>query len=497
MNFVSYNPATDADSYKVSMPWQYPVGTTHVYDYIEARGSSVKPSQQIIDSLEKYLSPEMLKVFIAENTTQPFTKTVFFGLQYILTKYLSTTVTKKMVLQAKEAWANHGEPFNYEGWMQIVNELKGRIPLLIRAVPEGTVVPLHNALVTIENTHKDFGWLVTQFETMLLRVWYPITVATLSAQIRAIIKQYLVDTADDLSGLDFKHHDFGARGVSSFESASLGGAAHLAAGSKGSDNMSAIELLEGFYMADDMPAFSIPAMEHSTVTSWTRDGELAAYKNMMDVYAKPGKIFAIVIDSYDALNAVKMFGTELKEQLINSGATLVLRPDSGVPKDIVLQIVEETAKYFGYTTNTKGYKMLPNCVRVLQGDGITLETIPGILQNLKDHGWSTDNLALGQGGGLLQQVNRDTLQFACKCSAALVNGEMRDVYKDPITDSGKRSKRGVQGLYRHKVTGEFVTMRKDEADLAVYEDAMHDVFYNGAVMNIESIDVIRERSSKY
>lgn len=497
MNVVEYNPATDADSYKVSMPWQYPANTTRIHTYVEARGSVSKPSDMIIDSLKKYLSPEMLKVFIAENTTQPFDKTVMFGLQYILLKYLSTPITRHMVELARANWTDHGMPFNYDGWMRIVTEFNGRLPLRVRAVPEGTVVPLRNALITLENTHDDFAWIVTHFETMILRVWYPITVATLSAKIRSIVKKYLELSSDDLSGLNFKHHDFGARGVSSMESAAIGGAAHLAAGSMGSDTMSAIEMLQKYYMADAMPAYSIPAMEHSTVTSWTRAGETDAYRNMIRQYSKPGKIFAIVIDSYNYRRAIEIFGTDLKDLLLETGGTLVLRPDSGVPKDVVLEVIELAAKYFGFTVNSKGFKVLPVCIRVIQGDGITLESIPGILQNVIDAGWSMDNLALGQGGGLLQMVNRDTLQFACKCSAALIDGTYVDVYKDPIGDSGKRSKRGVQNLYRHKVTGEFATLRVDSVDLSIYEDAMVTVFEDGAVMNLSDLEEVQARSAKF
>ena len=492
-----YNLALDCDSYKVGMNQMYPPNTRSISDYIEARGSSHKPSPEIVRSLKNYLTPEALEQFIKENTWQPFNRTVFFGLQPILKKYLAVKITKEMVNYAQQEWTEHGEPFNYAGWMQIVNELNGRLPIRIDAVPEGTVVPLHNALVVVEATQDGFQWLVTHIETMLLRVWYPTTVATLSAEIRSIAKKYLTETADNLDGLDFVHHDFGARGVSSKESAEIGGAAHLAAGSKGTDNMVAIQHIRTMYSPTSMPAFSIPAAEHSTITSWTKAGEYDAYLNMLRKFGKPGAIFAVVCDSYNLLEACKMWGTRLKDELIARGARVVIRPDSGDPVEIVLSVMQELDKWFGTTINTKGYKVLPSCVRVLQGDGITLESIPAILENLKVHGYSTENLAMGQGGGLLQMVNRDTLQFACKCSEANVDGIPRDVYKDPITDSGKRSKRGRQGLYRHKLTGQLSTHRKDAVDLSMYTYAMHTVYENGFTYNETTWNEVLARSSSY
>ena len=185
--------------------------------------------------------------------------------------------------------------------MHIVNAHGGRLPVRIRAVPEGTLVPVHHVLATIENTDPACAWLTSFLETALLRVWYPTTVATNSWATKQLIARYLDQTGDP-AGLPFKLHDFGARGVSSLESAMLGGLSHLV-NFMGTDTMSAL-LGARVYYGEPMAGFSIPAAEHSTITAWGRDGEAAAYRNMLRQFAKPGSIVAVVSDSYDLDHAV-------------------------------------------------------------------------------------------------------------------------------------------------------------------------------------------------
>lgn len=502
MSKKPYNPILDTDSYKASHYLQYPPGCTNVFSYVEARGSVDKPSNKIVASLAKYLSPEMLKVFIAENTTHPFDSSVMFGLQYILKEFLSVQITQEMVDYAAAEWAAHGEPFNREGWEYIVNKKHGRLPLVIRAVKEGTVVPLKNALITVQATDPKCFWLTSYIEPMLLRVWYPITVATLSWKIKQIIRSFMEVSCDNTDGLAFKLHDFGARGVSSYESSGIGGAAHLV-NFMGSDTMRGIQVLKEYYNVKDMPAFSIPAGEHSSFTSWGKDNEANAYRNMIVQFGKPGALFACVSDSYDIYNAVdNIWGKELKDQLIDTGATCVVRPDSGEPKDVVLRVIQGLDKQFGSTINSKGYKVLHPSVRVLQGDGINLDSVAEIYSHLLAGGYSADNLALGMGGGLLQMINRDTLQFAMKACAAEVNGEWVDVFKDPITDSGKRSKKGRLALVQYEKTGEYATLRQDQIVNGIctitnqlVNSCMETVYFNGDVLVDDNLDAIRQRSN--
>jgi nicotinamide phosphoribosyltransferase len=246
-----------------------------------------------------------------------------------------------------------------------------------------------------------------------------------------------------------------------------------------------------FYGAK-MAGFSIPAAEHSTITSWGRDRENKAYANMLTQFAKPGSLVAVVSDSYDIMNAVNtIWGSELKEQVCNSGATLVVRPDSGNPLIVPVDVVEALGNKFGYTVNSKGYKVLPNCVRVIQGDGITIESLPQILDNLLARGFSADNIAFGMGGGLLQQVNRDTLKFAMKCSAVSIDNVWVDVYKDPVTDPGKRSKRGRLMLTREP--GKYTTVNCGTG--WDYSNLLHEVWRDGRLVRETTFDDVRARAN--
>ncbi len=457
------NITLNTDSYKMSHWLQYPPGTEYVFSYIESRGGK-------------------------------FSETTFFGLQMFLKEYLSKPITMEMILEGKAFAEVHGEPFNYEGWVRLLDKYNGKLPLIVRAVPEGLTVPTGNVLVTVENTDPEFYWLTSYVETALLRaVWYPTTVATQSREIKKVIKRYLEETGD-VSGLPFKLHDFGARGVSSYESAGIGGAAHLV-NFMGTDTITGA-LFAMKYYDTEVPGFSIPAAEHSTMTTWGgREGEIDAMRNMLAQFAKPGSLVAVVSDSYDIYNAAKeLWGNKLKEEVLNSGATVVVRPDSGNPPEVVLKVVEILGEQFGYETNEKGFKVLHPSVRVIQGDGINYESIKEILETLAGSGWSADNVAFGMGGALLQQVNRDTQKFAMKASATMVNGQWRDVFKDPITDKGKSSKKGRLALYRNRETGEYVTGPEANGADNVYEPMLKTVFLNGDIIKEYTFDEIRKNA---
>lgn len=438
----------NSDSYKYSMFNQYPEGTEVVYSYIESRGGK-------------------------------WPSTVFFGLQAFIKEYLLEPITQQDIDVADSILNRHGEPFYRDGWEYILRNHGGRLPVIIKAVPEGTVVPVKNVLVTIENTDPACFWLTTFLETALLRaVWYPTSVATNSYESKKIIKRWLEKNGDD-NDIDFRLHDFGARGVSSLESSALGGAAHLV-NFRGTDNVASLVLLDRWYNSE-CAGFSVPAMEHSTVTSWGRDNELEAYRNM--IRKNPNKTVSIVADSYNIYKACDMFGTVLKQDIIDNNVQLVIRPDSGIPNIIVSECLKMLDKHFGSIVNDKGYRVLNN-VRVLQGDGINNKTIDLILSTAHSYGYSADNILFGQGGALLQRLDRDTQKWAMKCSAIRVNGKWRDVFKDPITDPGKSSKKGRVTLYKEN---------------GVYHSGVEDwptsklvtVYENGVLMKDYTFDEVR------
>ena len=465
------NLLLNTDSYKASHWLQYPPGIDATFFYVESRGGT-------------------------------YDRTVFFGLQAILKEYLARPITHADVDEARDVFTAHGEPFNEAGWRYIVEHHGGLLPIRIRAIPEGTVVPTHNALMTIESTSPKACWVPSYLETMLLRIWYPVTVATISWHAKQTIRQFLERTSDDPEGqLPFKLHDFGSRGVSSVESAAIGGAAHLV-NFLGTDTVSSLQLARACYH-EPMAGFSIPAAEHSTITSWGRKNEVEAYRNMLRQFARPGSIVAVVSDSYDIFHAIRAhWGKTLKQEVIDSGATIVIRPDSGDPVAVVHQCLDLLDEAFGHTVNSKGYKVL-NHVRVIQGDGINPISIRAILERITSTGYATDNVAFGMGGALLQKLDRDTQKFALKCSAVRINGKWVDVYKDPVTDKGKQSKRGRMTLLRHREYGHYRTEPVPPGITSLahldkpsgFDDAMVTVWEDGRIIHDDTFSAIRARAN--
>ena len=449
------NFVTDVDSYKGSHHLLYRRGLNGMMAYIESRGGR-------------------------------YGKTVWNGLQGILLDCFCTEITKSMVEEAKKLFEGHGVPFPYAGWMRIVDFHKGRLPLKIRAAPEGKIIPVSNVLATIECTDPELLWLLTWVETKLMRVWYPTTVGTKSYYCKRVIWETLVKTSDDPMGeLPFKLHDFGSRGASSPESAAIGGGAHLV-NFQGSDTVAAVRYMNHYYQSP-MSAFSIAASEHSTVLSWGANREDDSYRHAVKVLAKPGVLFAQVSDTTDLYRVVeKIWGGELKQAIKDSGATCVIRPDSGDPLEVNLKVFGILDRTVGMTKNLKGYKVLPKYFRVIQGDGNKDEdSIGELLWGLVNQGYSITNIALGMGGGLLQLVNRDTQEFAMKvCAVSSEEEGWFDTFKDPKTGGGKKSKAGRLDLTF--IDGEFKTIREGEG-----HSVLDTVYENGRMVTTYTLDEVR------
>ena len=409
-------------------------------------------------------------------------------------------VTDEKIDEAKELYAAHFGPgtnvFNEEGWRYIVREHGGMLPVRIKAVPEGFCMPYKNCCMTVENTDPKCFWLVNFLETLLVQVWYPMTVATNSREQKKALLHYLRLTGDPAQ-VDFKLHDFGFRGVSSVETAGIGAAAHLTQ-FLGTDTIAGLVTARDYYGAS-CAGFSIPASEHSTMTSWGRangtsaesaGGEIEAMKNMLEQY--PKGLVACVSDSYDIWNAAtNIWGGELKEKVLSRDGTLVVRPDSGPPALIDLGLLQRLGSSIGVATNEKGFFELPPQIRVIQGDGIEYSSLLTILALLADQKWSINNIAFGSGGGLLQKLNRDTQKCAFKCSYAVVSGKEIDVQKTPIHAPGKKSKKGRMTV--NLVDGNVVTLTG--ADAKEEGNILETVFENGGLTKEYSWEEIRNNAS--
>lgn len=464
------------DSYKLTHYNQYPDNTEGVYSYFEAR----KGAQ--------------------------FDETVFFGLLPILEELAGKAVTQSDVdAAAKLAAVHFGDDtvFNRAGWEYIVNELDGHLPVRIKAIPEGTVVPVDNVMMTVENTDPNCYWLTNALESVLTHVWYPMTVATKSRETKKLIRQYLDYSADSDAGLPFMLHDFGYRGATTDSAAAIGGAGHLV-NFLGTDTLPAMELAMETYNADlDSLAFSVQATEHSVMTALGKRNQYRVVEKLLR--ENPSGILSVVIDSYDSYDFVHTMCNRFKDDILARDGKFVFRPDSNTeihpePGDQVVWILRTLEQAFGSTTNEKGFRVLDSHVGVLWGDGIDYDGIEKILKAVTDAKFSAENMVFGQGGGLLQKVNRDTQRCAFKSSAQKIKGEdWREVKKNPL-DASKASKGGRLVLSiesdPHGPYDKFVTNQEGvfPHDHMYVVDALVTVFENGEIKNRPTFAEIRERA---
>ena len=457
-----------ADAYKYSHHKLYYPGTTKIYSYLESRGGK-------------------------------FDSTVFFGLQYFLKEYLEgQAITRQDLEEARDVLPQvfgRDDVFSPDIFQYILDRHDGRLPVRIKAVPEGTVVPVSNVLMTIENTDPKCFWLTNFLETLLMQVWYPGTVATLSREVKKTVAEYYQKTASEGSeaGIGFVLNDFGFRGVSSVESAGLGGAAHLIS-FNGSDNLAGSAFIRRYYNTNKIYGQSVPATEHSICTLLGKDGEQEVFKHVLDTF--PTGIVACVSDSYNIFRACEEYwGERFHTQILERDGTLVIRPDSGDPVRTLLVIFDILFDKFGVTVNEKGHKVLPPQVRVIQGDGVNYDAIREMYAALASHRISAENLVLGMGGALLQKVDRDTQKFAFKCSYAEVNGNGVGIKKSPVEidengrigTSFKQSKEGRLKLIREN--GKYATLPADGD-----HDELVTVFENGELLREYSFEEVRENA---
>jgi nicotinamide phosphoribosyltransferase len=453
------------DSYKFSHPYAYPSGIQAMTSYGEARVSN----QDCI---------------------------VPFGMQLLLKRYLIQTITIADIDTAEEFSVAHfgRKLFARDAWLKVVEVYNGKLPLIIRAVPEGTVMRGGQPIYTVTVFDPELFWMSAGFETMIQRgIWYPTTIATRDRAIKLEIKKRYEKTDANMDLLPFALHDFGGRGVSSAETAEIGGAAHLV-NFMGSDTVEGI-LTANHYYREAMSGFSVYATEHSIECSFGGGTDDAIrYLRQQIVNAPAGSIASIVIDGYDVYREAKLLCTEFRDLIVNSNAKIVFRPDSGDMMEVVPRILKMQEDAFGYTLTNTGYKQIKH-VGIIQGDGVDHDSLLELLDLIINLGYSADCVIFGSGGALLQKVNRDSLKFAQKACAILVDNQWKGIAKDPVTDHGKKSKEGILTLARNRATGELSVVRLDQKPLDNdLDDMMQLVYYKGDLYNETVFSEVRERS---
>jgi nicotinamide phosphoribosyltransferase len=428
------------------------------------------------------------------------------GMQILVKSRLMDKITMEDVDAAEQFAIGHfGRPlFARPAWERVVREYDGKLPLIIRSVPEGTLVPGKGSLYTVTAFGADIHWMSAAFETLIQRgVWYPTTIATNDYESKQIIKRFYLNYGGDLALLPFALHDFGGRGVTCSEQAEIGGGTHTF-NFMGSDTVEGV-IAANFYYKSAMSAYSVYATEHSIQCSYGKDKEnqLKYIRHQLKKVKALGlPIVSIVLDGYDVIREAESCCNELRDEIIEFGGKVVFRPDSGNMYQIVPTILEMQAKAFGFELVT-GADGVPRRrikhVGIIQGDGIDATSMAKLLAAIVAAGFTPDCVIFGSGGALLQKVNRDTYKFAQKACAILIKRAdgstyWKDISKDPITDPGKRSEGGVLTLAKNLQTGEIKNIHLNNGGIPDGWVDLHVlVYYYGDAYNETTLDEIRER----
>ena len=458
---MNINPLTCIDFYKADHKRQYPEGTEYVYSNFTARKSYNGDSH-----------------------------IVFFGLQYFIKWFLQEVWQKEffdkpkseVVSEYKRIMENSiGGLVDYSH-IEELHDL-GYLPIKIKALPEGSLVPMKVPVLTITNTLPNFFWLVSYLETIMsTTLWKMSTSATMARKYKELLNRYAGDNRDFVK---FQGHDFSFRGMSGVHDAAMSGAGHLTS-FVGTDTIPAIELLEKYYRATGLVGCSVPATEHSVMCMGSKEGELDTFKRLItETY--PKGVVSIVSDTWNLWDVVDKYLPALSKEINEREGVVVIRPDSGDPVEISCTVVDKLIKNMGGTTNSSGLIRMNSKLGVIYGDSITLERCEQILIRLKAKGYSSDNMVFGIGSFTYQYCTRDTHGWAMKATYGVVNGEGREIFKDPITDEG--TKKSAKGLLRvEKENGEYVLYDQQKDDLG---GCLLEVFRDGQLLLETSLEDIR------
>lgn len=488
---MKINPLNAIDFYKTDHRRQYPQGTTQVYANFTPR------------------SGKRAKVLDKKNP-----QVVFFGLQYFIQDYLI------------DCW-NHG--FFQQNKHQIISAYQrrmdtslgvgaittehiaalhdlGYLPLKIKALPEGSLVPMGIPLLTVVNTHPDFFWLTNYIESVMsCYLWKPITSATTAYQYKQLMTEYALKTGSPQDFVPFQCHDFSFRGLSGLQDGIISGAAHLTS-FYGTDTVLAIDLLEEYYGADaqkDIIGASVPGTEHSVMAMGMQDGELETFRRLIeDLY--PHGIVSVVSDTWDFWRVINEYLPRLKSKILDRDGKLVIRPDSGDPVKIICGdnsfpvdseqyrgAVECLWDIFGGTMTPEGYRLLDSHIGLIYGDSITLERAQEILERLERKGFASGNVVFGIGSYTYQYVTRDNFGFAVKATSGLVKGDRRDIFKNPKTDGG--TKKSAKGLLRVEWENNTFVLYEEQTSEQEKQGVLEEVFLDGRLVKTETLANIRKR----
>lgn len=477
------NPFLLTDYYKVGHVFQYPENTSLVYSNLTPRSSRLEGVNEM----------------------------VFFGLQYFIKEYLLGYFNNEFFNQPKEAVlaaykrrvrTSIGDLPSYDH-IERLHEL-GYLPIVIKALPEGTKVPMKVPCLTIVNTLPAFYWLTNFLETLLSSIiWQPCTSASIAHRYKTLLLQYAAETGMPASFVQWQGHDFSFRGMSSLETAVTSGMGHLLS-FFGTDTIPAIDALENYYEADadtELIGGSVAATEHSVMCSGSKDGELATFERLITAVYPTG-IVSIVSDTWDLWKVCTEFLPALKEVILARDGKVVIRPDSGDPVKIICGdpdatteaaqkgVVELLWETFGGSISDKGYKILDPHIGAIYGDSINIERATAICEGLKAKGFATQ-VVFGIGSYTYQHNTRDTFGTAMKATYVVIDGEAKEIFKDPITDDG--TKKSATGLLQVKrVNGNLVLNDRvsweEEAD-----SELQTVFKDGKLIKTYSLADIRQR----
>ncbi len=486
------NPLTAIDFYKTDHRRQYPSGTTEVYSNFTARSS--KLGNVIRESFDN--------------------KIVFFGLQYFIQDFLINAWNREFFQQPKaRVVARYKRRMDTAlgadaidiAHIEALHDL-GYLPLKIKALDEGSRVPIGVPLLTVVNTHPEFFWLTNYIETVISSyLWKPTTSATTAFEFKRMLREFAELTGSPEDFIQFQAHDFSFRGMSSLQDAAVSGAGHLTS-FWGTDTVPAIDLLEDYYFADaeqEMIGCSVPATEHSVMCMGMQDGELATFKRLIsELY--PAGIVSIVADTWDFWRVVTDYTRTLKQEILARDGKLVIRPDSGDPVKIIAGDPEAPVgspehkgavqclwEVFGGSLTETGHKLLDAHIGVIYGDSISLQRAQAIMHGLIAKGFASANVVFGVGSFTYQYVTRDSFGFAMKATSGVVNGQRRDIFKDPKTDSG--SKKSAKGLLRVVQGEQGLVMFDQQSEAEEQQGLLQTVFENGELVKSASLMQIRQR----